>query len=207
VVITTAAHAFALIGYQRTLRQDGTSWVRFVRHDDLLGPYRTVDNCLADVDPVTGTQYGPWFSLLAPVPDGLWLLPEAAETFGTAFLLEKEVPESVRQLDRAGRFALHTVALRSRDLLAGLPDRGYSPEAVDLYRATGMPPWIWVTELVDRSLRDQGEPCVIGELVVDPTTPDVDPGAILRRVENDLWVFEPPEWYAVQLPDRAVRML
>jgi hypothetical protein len=55
-------------------------------NDDQRGPYLLVHNFLQDIDPADGTDYGPWRTMHVPVPEKLWLAPEAAERKGGEYL-------------------------------------------------------------------------------------------------------------------------
>ena len=179
-IVTTAGHAFPLVGYGRT--PPGSDRITFVRHDDQLGPYRRVTDVLADVDPDTGTAYGPWVGLLCPTAADLWMVPEAAEQYGARLLLGRGTHPMMLELEAAGQVAFITHGVRSRDFLQDVVGRGYSPEATAAYRMTRLPGWIWVVEAIDRGRRATGEPDVVAEVVFDPTTPDEDPGPLLVRV-------------------------
>jgi hypothetical protein len=206
LIATTATHAFALVGYGRT--PPGSDRVTFVRHDDQLGPYRRVPEPLADVDPDTGVPYGPWVGLLCPTAADLWMVPEAAEQYGARLLLGRGTHPMMLELEAAGQLVFITHGVRSIDFLAGLVDRGYSPEATGAYRMTRLPGWVWVVEAVDRGRRAEGEPDVVAEVVFDPTTPDEDPGPLLVRVPSlALRVGRGRGDDIVPLPDLCVRSL
>ena len=206
VIVTTSSHAFALIGYGRN--PPGSDRITFVRHDDQVGPYRLVPDALADVDPDTGIQHGPWVSLLCPTPRDLWMVPEAAERYGSRLLLGRASHPMMRELDAAGSLAFLTTGMPSADFLAGLPARGYSDAALAVYRMTRLPAWVWVVEAVDRSLAP-GERDTLGEVVFDPTTPDEDPGPLLVRVPNIALRVggHRDDDRIVSVPDLAVRSL
>lgn len=85
VLVGTYDHAFVVIGYRRVAAAK-QPWIEFFRHDDQRGPYLAVTDILNDVDPATGDRHSPWQLLLAPVPEKLWLLPEAAERAGRSYI-------------------------------------------------------------------------------------------------------------------------
>jgi hypothetical protein len=93
-----------------------------------------VQNVLNDVDQVTGKVYGPWRTMHVPVPDKLWLAPEAAERKGGSFLVNASnqiagaaahpLPFTPLQgLIAAGQLALRTYAIRSNDFKRNLHAR------------------------------------------------------------------------------------
>jgi hypothetical protein len=43
-------------------------------------------NLLKDIDATTGKIYGPWRTMHVPLPEKLWLAPEAAERKGGQYL-------------------------------------------------------------------------------------------------------------------------
>ncbi len=80
VLVGTQEHAFVLVGYTREPRADNGDWIRFVRHDDQRGPYLWVDDIFNDV--YDHYEYSPWECLIVPLPEKVWLPPEAAEGMG-----------------------------------------------------------------------------------------------------------------------------
>ncbi len=192
VLIGTSDHAFALIGYGRRPRDGERDWISFVRHDDQRGPYLVVEDVLGDRDAATGHHYGPWAMLIAPVPDKLWLSPEAAERAGQQYMLamSKVVEDrglvapsaALHQLDAKGHLAFRTFAISATAFKEAALSRGLDPASVREYRLARMPRLVWVVEAIDRRRRRDGKPCVIGEAVFDSTSTDYDPAELIIRV-------------------------
>jgi hypothetical protein len=139
-------------------------WIEFVRHDDQAGPYLLVTNVLNDIDPSTGKVYGPWRTMHVPVPEKLWLAPEAAERKGGRYLVNassqiatassQPLPfTSLKDLIAADRLALRTYAIRSNSFKRNLSGRGLPPSIVQEYALARLPRFIWVVEAIDRQLR------------------------------------------------------
>ena len=73
----------------------------------------------------------------------------------------------------------------------GLVDRRVPVNQAAILRRASMSRWIWVVEAVDRSLRRQGKPAVIGEVVVDATDHARDRRALAWRTPESVTVFTP----------------
>lgn len=198
VLVGTNNHAFILCGYRRT-DQPQPGWIEFIRHDDQAGPYLVVHDVLNDIDPVTGKLYGPWRTMHVPVPEKLWLSPEAAERKGGLFLVNASqqiasvahppLPFTpLRDLIAANRLALRTYATRSNDFKRGLDERGLPTAIRREYRSARLPRFIWVVEVIDRQLRRAGVPCVLGEAVLDGTSSDHAPEEIALHVHGMMWL-------------------
>lgn len=196
-LVGTFNHAFVVVGYQRTTTADGQPWIEFLRHDDQAGPYLRVTNVLDDVDPDSGKRYGPWVTVQVPMPKKLWLTAVAAEIQGgqsivgvsAGFARLGITPEDTPYLDlmNDGRFTVRTYAARSNDWKAALRDRADVVMQQE-YGLARLPRYIWVVEAVDRSLRDAGQPCVLGEVVLDATSPEHDPEILAVNVHGVLWI-------------------
>ncbi|MEQ1703758.1 MAG: hypothetical protein ABMA25_26935, partial [Ilumatobacteraceae bacterium] len=192
VLIGTSDHAFALIGYSRRLRNGERDWIHFIRHDDQRGPYLVVENVLADTDPSTGNNYGPWTMLIAPVPEKLWLSPEAAERTGQRYMLamSQEVERlglisprlALHHLDSKGHVAYRTYAISATSFKSTVLSRGLDESSAREYRLARLPRLVWVVEAVDRRRRKNGQPSVLAEAVFDSTSTDYDPEELIIRV-------------------------
>ncbi|ABK66914.1 hypothetical protein MAV101_09935 [Mycobacterium avium subsp. hominissuis 101] len=134
-----------------------------------------------------------------PVPDKLWLAPEAAERKGGQFLLNASnqiasaaadpLPfKPIQDLIDAQRLALRTYAIRSNDFKANLDGRALPKTIQREYRLARLPRFIWVVEAIDRQLRQAGEPCVVGEAVLDATSSDHAPEEIALHVHGVMWL-------------------
>jgi hypothetical protein len=198
VLVGTHDHAFVLCGYRRTdTPQPG--WIEFIRHDDQRGPYLLVTDVLNDSDPATGTPYTPWRTMHVPVPEKLWLAPEAAER--KAGILLYRASETIADasdgpppftrfthLISSGRLSLRTYAVPSSRFKSAIGARGVAPSIVREYSLARMPRFVWVVEAVDRHLRSQKKPCVLGEAVLDATSSDHDPEVLSLHIHGVMWL-------------------
>jgi hypothetical protein len=201
VLVGTQDHAFILCGYRRvSTPQPG--WIEFVRHDDQTGPYRLVTNVLVDIDAVTGKVYGPWQTMHVPLPDKLWLAPEAAERKGGEYLASasRQIANaaggpaftSLEDLASSKRLALHTYAMRSNAFKEKLRTRGLPTAVRREYALARLPRFVWVVEAVDRQLREGGPRCVLGEAVLDATSSDHAPQQLALHIHGIMWLQQTP---------------
>lgn len=198
VLVGTVDHAFIICGYRRAdLVRPG--WIEFVRHDDQSGPYLLVTNVLHDVDPASGKVYGPWRTMHVPLPEKVWLAPEAAERKGGAYLFNasQQIASAwpgtppfmtLDALVAADRLALRTYAVRSNEFKSSLGRRGLSTKVRREYGLARLPRFVWVVEAIDRQLRQAGVPCVVGEAVLDATSSDHSPQEIGLHVHGVMWL-------------------
>ena len=192
VLVGTHDHAFTVIGYRRELRE-GRPWISFVRHDDQRGPYLVVDDICADVDPATGYVYKPWQLLIAPVPEKLWLLPEAAERFGRTVIEQYDTLEGSGKLAAIkgrGQLTFRTIAMTSVRYKQAATSRGLDNASARELRLARMSRLIWVVEAVDRRARSAGRPSVMGEAVFDSTSSDINPNVLSLRVPGALLICQ-----------------
>lgn len=192
VLVGTHEHAFVIVGYRRTKR-NGKPWITFVRHDDQRGPYLDVDDVLDDVDPATGDHYSPWQLLLAPVPDKLWLLPEAAERIGRDLLLRYDNLEgagTLATLRSTQRLTFRTTAMTSSRFKERAARRGLDVDSTRELRLARFSRLVWVVEAIDRQARDSRMPSVVGEVVFDSTSSDVSPNVLALRVPGALLIHQ-----------------
>lgn len=193
VIIGTRHHAFTLIGYRRDSTKSRFDWMSFIRHDDQRGPYLWVADVLNDIDEATSHAYGPWALVIAPVPDKLWLLPEAAERAGRAYLMaydsEMAAP-TFADLEAEGRLTLRTYATSANSFKSVASRRRLGADALREYRLARLPRMVWVVEAIDRRRRRRGEAAVVGEAVFDSTSNDVAPRALIVRVPGALLVAQ-----------------
>jgi hypothetical protein len=198
VLVGTTDHAFVLCGYRRTDRPR-PGWIEFIRHDDQQGPYLVVHDVLNDTDQTSGKVYGPWRTMHVPLPEKVWLAPEAAERKGGEYLLgaSKQITSvfrgptpfsSLADLIAADRLALRTYAIRSNSFKAGLRSRRLPTRIRREYGLVRLPRFVWVVEAIDRELRQAGEPCVLGEAVLDATSSDHAPQQIALHVHGVMWL-------------------
>jgi hypothetical protein len=204
-----------VIGYQRVRRPRQSDWFNFVRHDDQRGPYRWIRDINSDFDPEAGHTYGDWRLLIAPLPDKLWLLPEAAERTARTLLpaLDQLVEEddaisrnrSLGPLDDGGRLSFRTYASESNAYKAIAPSRRIGTEAAREVRLARLSRLVWIVEAVDRRRRAAGGPAVMGEVVFDATSSDIAPKPLLIRVPGAMIAFSTDDSirYPIPATDRA----
>ena len=198
VLVGTFDHAFILCGYQRSA--EDPSWVNFYRNDDQRGPYLRVMDALNDVDYATGYAHTPWRTLHVPVPQKVWLSPEAAEQAGGINLQAASIASSptvrtlyggeiddVDALIANNQLALKTYVIPSREFKEQLIDRGVSEAMARVYRYLRMSRYVWVVEAIDRQLRTAGRPCVIGQAIFDATSSDRHPNLLALDIHGLLW--------------------
>lgn len=170
VIVGGDEHAFVLVGYERVRSGEPDERIRFFRHDDEMGPYQVVENCLFD-------DYAPWDYLIVPLPHKVYLSGEAAEVVGEAHLrqaLEDHSSDAtahvLEQLNDPTRpLSFRATVIRSNDFKTTLGLREVPVPLAAVYRRMQMSRWVWVIELVDRMRRDNGDPCVLAEVIVDAT--------------------------------------
>jgi hypothetical protein len=156
LAIGTATHITAVIGCGED--EDGFF---FVLSDDELGPYRKVHE-----------QAKEWRWLFVPLPGRIYLLAEQFERRARSMLqtivgnqpgLQEVLPENLRVRCYVQDSRVYRSGVRER--LAALGPRVYA----DHLRVSA-PRWIWVAELQDLDAAQEGDACVIGEIVADATS-------------------------------------
>lgn len=194
LIVANFDHAFVLVGYKRMHGAAGSSYIALIRHDDQRGPYLPVHDPFNDVDLTTGVQYGCWENLIAPLPERLWLPPEPVEAdagrrlqaFARYGVSSGLAPAAAKldQLIAADDLALRVYAAPSNKFKREA-SRFPSPYASEV-RLQGMPRYVWIAELVDRSVRDSdsagSNDCVVGEAVYDATSSETDPTPLALHV-------------------------
>ncbi len=190
ILVGTYEHAFVIVGYRRGARS-GKPWITFTRHDDQRGPYLEVGDILDDVDPGTGHRHSPWQLLLAPVPDKLWLLPEAAERTGSALLLSFDALDgtgTLADMQHSGRLTFRTVVMTAASYKERASSRGLDDGSRRELRLARLSRLVWIVEAIDREARSAGTPCVLGEVVFDSTSSDISPNVLAIRVPGALLI-------------------
>jgi len=203
VLVGTYDHAFVVIGWSRDPADP--AHILFVRHDDQRGPYLPVHNPLNDImTQMDGLPhaYGPWRTLQVPLPPKLWLAPENAEHKAGIFLAQAisaplaaallrhtgDTIEDLPTLIAAGHIALRTYASPSEAFKRNIVGLGMDPVHVRAYRMARLPKHVWVVEVIDRRLRQQNQPSVLGEALVDATSSDSFPDVVAYRLHGALIV-------------------
>jgi hypothetical protein len=181
VIVGVSGHAFVLIGFESANRPVSPK-TRFGRHDDLRGPYLTVDNILSDTESLSGDRFD-WDVLLTPLPSDLWLSAEAAEIAGrTALKLRSfDTANELRSADSEGRIAWRTIPISSRILKDTVALRGLELAEQRVYRKLPLPEKVWVVEALDiDQMKGRGN-SVVAEAILDPQSSDFNPISFARR--------------------------
>jgi hypothetical protein len=181
VIVAGAGHAWVLVGYRRT-HQDDHARIEFIRQDDETGPYQLVPDFNFDA-------YSPWKFLIVPLPPKLYVPGEEAELVGKSWL-EAAFRRDGLELD-LNKHALRTTAMLSNHYKASLEARKVPTAQTATLRRAFMSRWIWVVEAVDRDLRRDEKPAVIGEVVVDATDHARDRRPLAWRTPQSVTVFAP----------------
>jgi len=197
VLVVNRDHAFVLCGYKREPQAPGQpDWITFFRQDDQRGPYLPVTNVFDDNHAASSYLYSPWEALMVPLPRKLWLPPEPVEFKGGELLLNAiptAIKNSVPDADQLGQLlvshqlTLRTYAISSNRFKTETKVR-LSPELALQYRTARFPRYIWVVEAVDRSLRANGNPCVLGEAIFDATSSELAPLCLCWHVPGYAWI-------------------
>jgi hypothetical protein len=154
----------------------------FIIHDDGTGPYQLVSvvDCL-------GFATAPEDLLVVPLPPGLNLPGDAAEDLGVG-TIDQVLPKIADHLTELGaknapplaalaaglhsmKYAVRSFACDSNDFKASFAARCPDPEARSILSLTPLPKYVWVVEIVERMERIQGHSPVVGEVVIDATSP------------------------------------
>jgi hypothetical protein len=175
VILTTREHVTVLIGYGRDLR----GRLFFVRCDEGNGPYEPV---YADEDPL-----GEWDLLMVPVPGRIYMPAEAAErfarpTFRSLLRRPEHAALRARLPQSSDHYRLRTYALNAGEYKRRLDERGMPLDIAAAHKAVGTSKWIWVVELQDASLAKRTRQCVLGELVIDPTSDEREPNRLFGNL-------------------------
>lgn len=194
-IVVSNSHAWVMVGYAREPSAAHPGLVVF-RHDDALGPYIRVPDPWNEPQ----TAHQPWVSAILPLPPKIFMTAERAEAVGRwwfqTHLASGSAGPELTAAASAGALTYMTYGLRGRDYKHGLTTRnGFPPELAREYRLSAWPRNIWVVEAVDRSRRSAGQPCVLGEVIIDPTanhdpTPD-DPGILSTNASGNFYAEGP----------------
>lgn len=169
-IVLSRDHAWVIVGYTMEEHLGDTTHDRIVlwRHDDSRGPYIRVEDPWDEQN----DMHKPWGLLVPPLPQKSYLTAEMAENLGRAWLtsIGGNAPTSpLGERHTLGRLTFRTYCIRSRRFKQEIAARGLPDDVVRLYQFTHMPRYVWVVEAMDRDLRDDGQPAVLGEVVLDAT--------------------------------------
>jgi hypothetical protein len=175
IVLTTREHVTVLIGYGR----DTNGRLFFVRADEGYAPYETV---YADEDPL-----GSWDLLMVPLPGRIYMSAETAERFARAtfrsFLRRPEHSALRARLPTdSDDYRLRTYAVNAGEYKHKVLERGMPPDVAAAHRLVGTSKWIWVVELQDEVLARTDTRCVLGEIIIDPTSDKRDPNLLFGNL-------------------------
>jgi hypothetical protein len=203
VMLLSQSHAKVLIGYGR---EKGSDELFFVCHDDAKGPYRAIQGIKSLADPL-GTEDSSGAGdrrLVAPLPGRIYLAGEAAERAARSFfrsqLNDRTELDDQRKLFEQGNLRLRTYVTEIASYRRLLRSRGLPPGIAGLHARMIASHWIWVTELQDCRLADEGKSCVIGELVVDSTSDDRTPHLLFANLPGILM-----SWPEINSPGIGVK--
>jgi hypothetical protein len=192
VIVGGDEHAFVLVGYERVNSGKPDERIYFFRHDDESGPYGAVENWMFD-------EYSPWDYLVVPLPAKVYLSGEEAEVIGEEHLRQAledhpspEAAAMLKQLDDpAHPVSFRTTVIQSNDFKTGLEQRGVPEDLAAIYRRMQMSRWVWVVELQDRALRDDSDPFVLAEVIIDATDHVRDRHVLAYRIPGVIAQWDP----------------
>lgn len=224
VILNIDDHSRLICGYLRDLDLEGSGDAAskevsaFIFHDDETGPYivQSIEDLLDEIDD-DGTAS---FSVLTPLPTGLWLGDLAAEIAAVELLkslasdymtFRPEWVESgssaLRDLFAAvtdpgpgQRYSLRTFAITASDFKPDYAARVGDPVASKVCGYATMPKYIWVSEVHDRELRGQGLPATVATLVFDGSAVSWDGVA---RPPDPLFIHVPGRVTALNADDQG----
>jgi len=193
IVAAGSRHAFCLVGYTRVDAGTDDERIHFIRQDDETGPYQVVEDFAHDV-------YGPWQYMIVPLPAKIFVPGETAESLGKEKLIaaaaqsdNPDAAEIAAGRDGPGQIMFRSAAVRSNRFKEALLDRQYDPEIVARYRRMPMPRWLWVVEAVRRPERNNRQPAVVGEALIDATDHGRDMNVLAWHIPGELGMWNPDE--------------
>jgi hypothetical protein len=179
VAVLASEHMKVIIGYGR----DGDGDLFYIASDDNYGAYERTRL-------ITGETPDAWGMLIIPQPGRMHVSGDAAETRAQeAFedrLRAEEGPDNLLARWMREEISTRTYAAPSTDYLEAMGGRGV-PEEIrqhHIYAPKGN--WIWVTEFLDP---DAGDGSLLGEIVVDATSMQLDPSPIFGNIDGWAYVW------------------
>lgn len=179
-------HAQVVVGYVRNedrsnpLDGSPSAVTAFIVSDDSGGPFETVE--VEDiVDEVARGETTP----VTPLPRSLWLTGDFAERSAIAWFSKHA--QAIRSFsdmrtgpefdsfaaavcdDELDKLTIRSYWTHSVDFKIDIADNsrfGKNPEIVRAIGEKSMPKYIWVSEAIDRKLRESGQPAVVGTLAI-----------------------------------------
>lgn len=204
-------HAIVICGYER--RKTSPRDVDLVVNDDRRGPYLRMESLDEDVDVESGEHYR-CDQLLIPAPEKLWMSAEVAERNGCIRLLASarwaasagyDGGQLTLDLHSQQQLTVRTYAIDASRFKQRVRDRYTDPVVRREYPLARFPHYIWVVEAIDRRAREVGREraetaadiaCVLGEVICDATSDDLDPSILAIRLPGLLSLPKPgdPDW-------------
>jgi hypothetical protein len=200
VVAATENHALTVIGWRRTGHPDGRIELLVSDTDEIYGSVAA-----------PGTHLGGWRNLMIPLPPTVVLSGEAVQNDVHRALrdlagyvgesldrIPKEAEETIKRIQglfNAGQLSLRVqLKLRQdykRKVVENEAQRG--AEVAQALSVLHLPEWVWVVEVQERTRREEGQPCVVADVVFDTTSPDDSPhqcSVSLGPVTWCIWPYE-----------------
>ncbi len=197
VLLTLGNHVILVCGYLRASQmysespsQDAGQIRALIVHDDSEGPYRVIDTAwiLSEMAP------DDW--VMAPVPLGVLLEGKFAEelaskvTEAVATSVANQLEEygatteanSLRKFDemlKRHKLSVRTYACDSSEFKHSFMRRCADKRAQRTMQAARLPKYVWITEIIERTRREDGQPPVVGEVIIDATAPSSSAAQIL----------------------------
>jgi hypothetical protein len=175
----TSEHTKVIVGYTREADE---VWA-FITQDDQRAPLliEVIDDVLTRFD-----DRG--FSLITPLPHGVWMSGKRAEQLGAQLLrtfmkeggrgrpaviqngpwhgLYGRVDETFNEM--SSQFAVRSYVTLGSDFKVSLRDRVHDSDVRRTIALCRLPKFVWVTEMVDREERDKPDRgCVVATVVLD----------------------------------------
>lgn len=178
-IVISDCHAWVLVAYRRA-PSAGNAGIQLWRHDDARGPYLPVDNPWKEPE----RAHQPWYAMYLPLLPKVYLDAERAETVGRSLIAGFRASplysgSTLEQADTRPndehRSTARTYLITSSAYKQRLAHRMMPAELSAAYRRTPMSRYIWVIEIVDRLLRSQHQPDVLGEVILDSTLTQFEP--------------------------------
>jgi hypothetical protein len=192
-IVISNTHAWVITGYTRRGSLEDPR-IHLWRHDDAAGPYIEV------ADPWNEPQeaHRPWLSVYLPLLPKAFVDAERAELVGKHLVRRFSSSDLAEGTTFAAADAresefegptYRTYLVPSTHFKRGLTARGMPERLAAALRLAPMPRLVWVIEVVDRKQRNDGEPDVLGEVVLDATLTQFEPlddpaSALLFHVDD-----------------------
>jgi hypothetical protein len=178
-IVISNTHAWVVVAYTRA-PSGGSPAIQLWRHDDARGPYLPVHDPWAEPE----LAHDPWVAAYLPLLPKAYLDAERAEGVGqswvdgfsrSAALAGTTLEMAAARPDPREQWTLRTYLVESSQFKHRLADRGVPAIVAAAYRRAPMSRYVWVVEVVDRLARKDGQPDVIGEVVLDATLTQYEP--------------------------------